>query len=579
MRKSLLKYITVLVMGLGVLIFSLLAFSQEEPSQSIWNLWMGSHYTGHEDFYKKVGEFDRGKEGVFPEVSLSYSGYRGDKSLDFSGYYYDPKRLYLHAEGRSKDIFSGLVSYRSFFRQRETDLLENLMSREAVDQENKAGGKMFTYEHESPDADFGYTRRELTSDFEVKVPGSVHLKFLAAIRSIMEKGDDQEVVSMHCSSCHMVSRSAEVDRRTHTVSAGFEVNPEPLFFSYTGSYRTFKSDVPTSEAFYDTAQHPVNGTMIDEFGTRTVFNGEVVEFGAVPETRKMSHTANIKADMGKKGEVFGRFNHSQAKNVSAGIKTEGNSGSLKYVFRPNVKTRISALASIARIKSDEIFIDLPLWRDGLTGGGQDFDWTRYSSLARIVATGSAEFTYQPSRVYRLDLSAGYKETKRDDYPYFEADWKTTKFTLSAGGKYRPNLKFSGRFKYTFENIDDPFSPYNQLFERAGTAALELLPDNTKYYYFQRDALRYGSITNQPANLHDIDLYITYRPTHKTNILAGLKASLGTNSNTDSLDFERTRFQPNISLNFAPTPRWNLFSNVSYMNHTSNGLATVAMMDG
>ncbi len=579
MKTSFLRSLFILSLGLVLPIFSLLAFSEEEAAHSVWSLWLGSHYTGYQDFSKKVGEFDRGKEEAVPEISLSFSGYRKDQSLDFLGHYYDPKRISFDLAGKSKDGFSGLVSYRSFYRHRATDLLENLMAREAVDQQNKPGGKMFTYEHEVPDANFGYTRYEIKSDFQVKIPGSVMLKIIAAHRSILEKGDEQKVISMHCSSCHMISKSVKVDRRTHTASAGIEIDPGPLFFSYVGSFRTFKSEVPGPEAFYDTAQHPVNGTLLDEFGTRTVFNGEVVEFGTTPETQKMSHTAKVKADLGEKSEISGSFTHSQAKNVSAGIEANSNGGIFKYVFRPNLKTKMIALASLSRVESDEVPVDLPLWRDGLTGGGQDFDWTRYSNLTRTVAKGSAELIYQPSRKYRVFLSAGYEGTKRDDYPYYGAEGKTTKLRFSAGGKYRPNLRYSGRLKYFFENTDDPFSPYEQLFERAGQDVLEKLPDNNWWYYFQRDTLRYGSITNQPTNLHGVELDLNFKPDHKISLSATLKASLGTNGDTDSLDFERTQLHPQVLVSFAPTLKSNVFGSVAYVYHKSNGLAAVAMMDG
>jgi hypothetical protein len=581
-KKMKRPFLISLVVLTAVLILPCLSspvLSQEEPTYSAWSLWLGGHYTGYEDFYKKIGEFDRDEKGAMPEVKLGYSGYKGDQSWDFFGHFYDPERVSLDLSGRSKDVFSGKVSYRSFYRQRATDLLENLMAREAVDQQNTPGGKMYTYEHENPDADFGYTRHELKTDFQVKVPGSANLILKAFHRSILEKGDDQKVVSMHCSSCHMVSKSAQVDRRTHTISAGAEGTTGPVLLSYLGSYRTFKSEAPVPEAFYDTAQHPVNGSLIEEFGSRTIFNGEEVQFGQIPETEKMAHTVKVKADLGKNGDILGSFTNSQAKNKSAGLEVTGNSGSLKYAVSPTPKTKIIASASLAMIESDEAEVDLPLWRDGLTGGGQDFSWTRYSNLSRTVAKGSAEFIYQPDRKYRLSFSAGYEGTERDDYPYFEAKGKTTKLKASAGGKYRPNSKFWGRIKYSFENIDDPFSPYEQMFERAGTGVLEKLPDNNWYYYFQRDDLRYGSVTNQPSNLHAVELNLSFRPDHKATLSAGLKASLGTNPDTDSLDFERTQLQPQVSANFAPTPMWNLFGSLSYMYDKSNGLAAVAMMDG
>ncbi len=569
MKTSFLRSLFVLSVALSLPIFSLLAFSQEESGYSAWSLWLGSHYTGYEDFSKKVGEFDRGKEEAVPEISLSFSGYKGDQSLNFFGHYYDPKRISFSLTGKSKDVLSGLVSYRSFYRQRATDLLENLMAREAVDQENNPGGKMFTYEHEEPDADFGYTRHEIKSDFQVKIPGSAMLKVIAAHRSILEKGDDQKVVSMHCSSCHMVSKSAKVDRRTHTASAGIEVNPGPLFLSYMGSFRSFKSEAPSLEAHYDKAEHPTQAGDPKDFASNVIFHDTLTAFGEISENQKMAHSLKVKTEVGK-SEILGSFTNSRAKNKSAGIKVESNSGSLKYVLSPSLKTMVIALASLSRIENDEVAIDLPAWRGGDPG---QFDYIRYSNLTRTVAKGSAEFIYQPNRKYRLFFSAGYEGTKRDDYPYLEAKGETTKLKVSVGGKYRPSSKFSGRFKYFFENTDDPFSPYEQLFERSGKTL------GSPFYYFQRDSLRYGSITNQPTNLHGVDFMLDFRPNRKTNMSAGLRASLETNGDTDSLDFERTKLQPQVSANFAPTPRWNLFGSISYAYDKSNGLAAVAMMDG
>ena len=579
MKKSHNRYVAAVLICLALPIFSGLSLAQEETGSSAWQLWLGSRYTGYDDFYKKIGEYERGRKGVFPELALDYSAFHGKNSMDVSGRYQDPWRFDVTARGQSKGIFSASLTYRSFYRQKEMDLLENLMAREAVDQANTPGGKMFTYEHDDPDADFGYTRREVTSHYQVKVPGSAHVTFHADHRAILVEGVDQKVISMHCSSCHMASKCVKVDQQTHTVSAGVEVDPGPLTFSYEGSYRQFRSEVPTEQAFYDTAQHPVNGGMVEDFGSRTVFNGEVVEFGKIPDTEKMAHTARLKADVGSRGQVYGSFTHSRGKNSSSDLETTGNSGNLKYVFRPNPRTRLLASASMARVDADEVFIDLPLWREGMTGGGQDFDWTRYSSLSRTVAKGSAEGTYQAGRALRLTASAAYEEAKRDDYPYFEADWKTTKMTLSASGRYRPGRTFSGRLKYTFRNIDTPFSTYNQFFEKAGSGEMTLLQDNSWYYYFQRDALRYGSLTNQPSMIHGVNASCTFRPHRKATFSAGLKAELGTNSDTDSLDYERTLVQPTFSVSLSPAPNWNFFSNIGYYYNTSNGLAAVAMMDG
>ncbi len=569
MKRPFLKLLSLSAVALVLVLSSSPVLSQDEPAYSSWSLWLGGHYTGLEDYYKKVAEFDRGVEGAMPEASLRYFGYKGSDNWDLFAHFYDPKRMQLDLSGRSKDIFSGKVSYKSFFRQRQTDLLENLVAREAVDQQNTPGAKMFTYEHDIPpsETDYGYTRHELKTELEVKVPGSAELVLRAFHRSILEEGDDQKVVSMHCSSCHMESKSVEVDRRSHTVSAGAEATTGPVFFSYLGSYRTFKSEAPQPEALYDKAQHPVTGDPMD-FAERVIFQDTMVAFGQIPENEKMAHTLKVKTQMGK-SQILGSFTHSQAKNKSAGIEANGNGGTLKYVVTPNLKTRLIVQASLARVDNDEVKVDVPAWRGG---DPNQFDYVRYSNLTRTMAKGSATFVYQPDRRYRLLLSAGYESTERDDYPYFEAKEKTNQLQASVGGMYRPSSRFWGRFKYTFENTENP-APYNQLFERSGET------ETAPFYYFEREDLRYGDVTNQPTNEHQLDLSLNFRPDGKVSLSAGLKASQQTNSDNANFDFERTSIQPQASATFSPDPRWQLFAGASYYSDKSNGLAAVAMMDG
>jgi hypothetical protein len=556
-----------LLLILGLLIPASPTLSQDEPSFSSWSIWLGGHYTGLNDFYKKVGEFDRGEEGVLPEVLLNYSTYRGEKNLWFSGHYYDSKRMSLDLSGRSKGIFSGKISYSSSYRQREKDLLNNLMVREATSQSATppGGGKMVTYQDQAPDADFGYTRHQVKSNFEVKVPGKAKLKLIAAHRSILEKGEDQKIVSMHCSSCHMLSKSVDVDRRTHSASAGFEVNPGNLFLSYVASFRSFKSEAPLPVAFYDTAEHPIKGVNLSD---RVIFGGEEVPFGRLSQNQKLAHTIKVSTQMGK-SKIFGSFTNSQAKNISEGLEIKSNGGTLKYVVNPSLKTKFIARASYNRIENDTVGVDNPAWRGG---DPEQFDFIRYSNLTRTDAKGSAELIYQPQRKYRLSFSAGYQQITRDDYPEPEADEKTTKFKFSIGGKYRPHTKFTGRLKFFLESIKDP-APYNLIFENSGQAY------SSPFYYYQREELRYGQVTNQPTMVNGMELNLNLRPSARASLSASIRASLGTNGDIDTLDLEQTKLQPTFSFNLTPDPKWNVFGNLSYIYSKSNGLAAVAMMDG
>jgi hypothetical protein len=575
--KRLVTTAALAALAIGFLLPPAPACAQE--SFSTWSLWVGGHYTGFEDYYKKVGEFDRGKEEAMPEVALKYSGYQGQENFYISGHFYDPQRLSLHLEGSSKDIVSAQVSYRSFRRQRGTDLMENLMVREATDRTaSTPGGKMVTHEDTDPDADYGYTRHQIESNFQVKVPGSSGVRFWVTHRSLLEDGEEQKVVSMHCSSCHMVSTSASVDRRTHTINTGVEGELGPLLLSYELAYRNFRSEVVTSEAFYDTAQHPVNAGAMAEFGARVNFNGEFVPFGQYADIQKLAHTIKVKAEVGR-GQLLTGFTNSTAENQSADLKVKGNHGSLRFAYPLSRRIKMVASASLGKIENDEVFVDLAPWREGLTGGGQSFDFTRYSNLTRTETEGSLELIYQRSSRYRLSLLGGYEATKRDDYPEFGAEEKTTKLKFQMGVRYRPSLKFTGRLKYLFESIDNPFSPFERMFEASGNPGLAPLANNTQVFYFQRDSLRYGQVTNQPSSRHGVEVSLSFKPTMKFGFSPGLKVSMEKNSDNDNLDFERSKFQPYLSLNLSPNASWNFFGSYSYLLDKSNGLAVVPMMDG
>jgi hypothetical protein len=575
--KRLAKTVALAALAIGFSLPRAPACAQE--SFSTWSLWVGGHYTGFEHYYKKVGEFDRGKEEAMPEVALKYSGYRGQESFYISGNFYDPQRMSLHLEGSSKNIVSAQVSYKSSRRQRGTDLLGNLTAREATDRTaSTPGGKMVTHEDTAPDADFGYTRHQIESHFQVKVPGASGVRFWVTHRALLEEGEEQKVVSMHCSSCHLVSTSASVDRRTHTVNTGVEGQAGPFLLSYEFSYRNFRSEVITSEAFYDTAQHPVNGGSLDEFGARVNFSGEVVPFGQYADIQKLAHTIKARTEVGR-GQLLSGFTNSTVENQTVDLKAKGNHGSLKFVYPLSGKIKMVAAASLGKIENDEVFVDLATWREGLTGGGQSFDYTRYSSLTRTEGKTSLELLYQPSRRYRFSILGGYEGITRDDYPEFGAEEITTKLKFQMGARYRPSLKFTGQLKYSFESIDTPFSPSGRMFEASGNSVLTPLANNTQVFYFQRDSIRYGDVTNQPASIHGVEVSLSFKPTQKFSFSPGLKVGRETNSGNENLDFKRTKFQPHFSVNLSPNASWNFFGDYTYLFDKSNGLAVVPMMDG
>ena len=549
-----------------------------EDSVTRWSLEIASHYSGFQDYFQKVAEFDRGKEGFMPEIAFTVLHTKEKNSLKFTGKFYDPKRMNFNLEGKSNDRVNAKISYQSFYRQLQKDSLDNLQAREALNREGTVpGGKMVTHEDLNPEAEYGYRRQEIKTDIDFKVPGTNKLKVFASHRSILENGTDQHIQLNHCATCHAVSRALDIKRKMHTISTGAKLDLDSVLISYKASYRSFKSDAGPYEAFYDISRHPVNGGADAEFSTRLNFSGEIVPIAQNLETGKFAHNLKLKANIGK-GSFLVQYINSKTKNKTSDLNLDGNQLNLKLIYPISRRAKLVGTGAYARFRNDSIFIDQPNWRVV----GANLDWTRYSNLTRTEGKGSLNFIYQPSRKYRLSLLGKFSSLKRDDYPYQGANDKTTKIRLQAEFKYRPTMKFTGRLKYYLEQIDNPFAPYNLMFENIGSSGPhELTPDPGMpiVYYYQRDDLRYGDITTQPTLVHGFYLDLKLKPTREINFVAGVNVRIGTNSDEPELDLKQTSIQPKLSFNWIPNNKLTFIGSYSYMKLNQNGLAAVPMMDG
>ena len=102
----------------GALVVSLLlctSLSAQEATTQ-WSLWLGSHYTGLEDYTLRVAEFDRGEDGFAPEFRLDWKRLQGQNRLYLNGHYYDNKRMTLDLRGDYGGLLSGSVNYKSFLK-------------------------------------------------------------------------------------------------------------------------------------------------------------------------------------------------------------------------------------------------------------------------------------------------------------------------------------------------------------------------------------------------------------------------------------------------------------------------------
>ncbi|MBU8932660.1 MAG: hypothetical protein KOO62_01510 [candidate division Zixibacteria bacterium] len=570
------KTITLLSVCLTVLVLSGSVLAGEtDQAVTNYSVWIGSHYTEFTDNAKKIGEYNLGNTEMLPEVGLDLMSRSKGKLLSFSSYYFDDQNMRAILHAVSGDRLSFELSYRSMVIQNGQDLLTNIAAKEA------AAAKMLTHDITDPGADYNYTRQEILSKVSLLLSEKGKVRFVAAHRSILKNGTEQAIASTHCFSCHLTSETVAVDKRTHTVEAGLEAEVSNFDVGYTVGYRLFESGMADPEARWDEAVHPWNidaEPYLSEFPTRLVYSDTTQPYAALPRTEKISHKVRLKGKVGK-GRLASSFGYSKATNDRTDLSTDALSGALSYAVPLSPKSRLIAKASMVRLTADDIFIDLPTFREGRPGWTEDFDHTRYSSLDRSVAKVSAEFISRITPKMTLSILAGYDRVDRDDYPVPDEGWTTSTLRGQAKLRYRKGLKYSTSLKYRFEKTTDPFMSGRGFFEDVGRDLLTPAGGGSTIFYHQREEIRYQNITTEPTVAHKVEWSSSWRPTSKVNVNFGVKGSYDKNNDLDSLDVNHLSVQPNLFLNLIPNSRTVVTAGFTLSHQKSRGPITVALFDG
>ncbi|NIP42158.1 MAG: hypothetical protein GWO41_02160 [candidate division Zixibacteria bacterium] len=564
--------------------------ADDAGSETRFSLWLGGHYNSWEDYGEKLGEFRHIYDNAYPEARFNLFNKGSNYFLNLDGHYYDNKNISGDFTAKFKNRLKVDVSYLLFRRQLQADLLNNINAREMLEN-GSPGGKMLTHEDLNPGFDFNYDRHRIESKVEFLIDEKNNIRVTAAHRFWNDSGHEQRVASTHCFSCHLTSQAVEVDRTVNQFNLGIEGKPGPVGVSYNFIYSKFSSNAAAPSIFYDEAKHPVNGGSAEEFDSRVIYAGEEITYATYPETEKIGNKVRFSSDIGRHRLSGSAFYHRSENDLSdlesqiiageySNLVSDTYGGSLNFSALLNRTMRLLARTSISRTKADDIMIELPLWREGRPGGGQDFSFMRYSSLDRLRGEANVEMIMRLNPQTTLSVLGGYEGIRRDDYPYKDADDATNRLIGQAKVRYRDGLKYSLGFKYRLEMTSNPFTNYRGLFEAAGREeGLSPLEGNTFIFYFQREDLKYQDVTTLPTIKHDLELTGNLNLTNKVGLNANVKLRLDKNNDLDSLEVEHTFFQPSLGFNIMPTEQWVFSGGMRYQILKSRGPVTVAMFDG
>ncbi len=537
---------------------------------------VGGHFSDVEDSEERAAEYETIDEDGAADIELKLFHNRGDRFMkveaDIRNEYDLWSRVRIHSGSGVRNEFS----YRRFIHRLDHDYLKNITARSSADPEaNTPGGMMFTHEDRDPDGSYGVTITELKNELEVDVGSHIICKWGYGRRT--RKGYRQAISVNKCSMCHVVGRRARVDETTLDHHVGFSaVFPKlQVIYEFVSSEFTNHAAAPTN--FWDAAKHPVSDDMGGDFPTRVIYGDEEGEYSRTPDTKKQSHELKINGMLTDSHSIVGAFSMFDLENELEDLTLESKTGSAAWYYNPEGNFKLTTTFSRESLDNDDVFIDLDPWREGYTGGGQDFDWTRYSAYNRDVTVGRVQGSYQLNKVNGVSFDYRYRSIDREYLElYPDSSEKETVQNRVQMSWHRRKPICRSTFTVEYELTDYPFANKDAMCEPSYENG-ETLPDNSSFYYFQRERL--AAATNQPTD--------SLRIKFNGSLFSGTKASLNLqasyqdekNDELNEYQWERDMLISGLNLFAAPNQVSIFTLGYNFLDITSNALFCIPVMDG
>lgn len=546
---------------------------------------VGGHASDYEGWFGKAGEFGLYRETIESDLRLDLLGRSGPTDLDLMLRVENEIDRDASVRVRDGSRFEMRFDHRSFRHWLDHDRLENVQFREVV-AGGAPGGKMTTHEDLDPNGvysvDYTDTRSKVVAHLPVPESADFAARIVADFRDQRRHGMEQALGVDHCSNCHVRSQAQLVDERTRDLGIGLEGERESFALSYRFAARDFDNRAAAGTNRYMQARHPVSGASAEEFASRVIYQDDTLAFSQVPDVEKRSHSVRASADLPRSQSVRGSFSLTSVENQVTGVTLAANAASLSW-FAPLAKrTRVTAGVVRRQLENDPYDVDLPLWRDGRTGGGQDFDWTRESAYDRTEWIGTARLahTIRPGQNVRLDYRL---HTIDRDNVLLDPDSdksRTTQNRLKASWNGTLSRAARSRVELTYETTDLPFVSVGGLCEAAQGDTLTPVggsqPSNW-VYYFQRE--RFGTGGNRPTQALRGRAQLDGSLGSRLHGSAYVSVSDEQNDDLNVYDFERSVVSPGASLLFAPTPAAVFTGGATYSRIRSNAKICATVMDG
>lgn len=569
---------------------------------------VGARYTDVRDELGRAGEYvsARGVEDLLPLVTLDLRAGTPRTLLDVMLLYRDADEQGLGMRlDTGADVTAGF-SYGSFAHNLDHDRLQNLQARELVWNagagEFRPGGKQIYHTDFDPRGRYSLRHERLEGEMAVRLPKLADGRLYAKYDDQRRHGWRQATAIDHCAFCHISADRREVDEQTKTWRAGAEGTVGRLSWNYEYGAADHLDGSRSPTRRWAAAMHPVFGetdpvtgaNYAVEFGSRLAYADVTLPYARSTSSERRSHYAGLKLQLPRDNTLRGSYHRTDRKNWESGVEGKLDAYAGSWASQLDAKTRLTARFLSYQVKVEDVFVDLPNWRNGRPGGGQSFDWTRISAANRDVWQTDVDAS---RRLWKGgQVRAGWRHQVIDRHAmaishatYVPADGadlyvpaapyanETTldRFKLAFSNRY--GRKGSSHLDYTYTKVDRPFMNPTAMCEEGLRGESHNLDGNSLVYYFQRQ--RYGNGTSLPSASHRANLRGAYQLSSRTSLSGFLTAAFEENDQLNVYTYERTVLMPGVNVWTAPTEKLMLTAGYTWSVIESNANLCPPIFDG
>ena len=575
------KFIYIIFLNFIFMAFSLPAFAGEKNLEG--KVEFGAYLQGDNDKLDRAAEYKEDKSS--PAGDVYFKGFNASSDILIKGYYEGESTNAFKLKGNLLRHIDVDYSFQRLFHRGDYDRLfidydiNNFQPAVALKMEplvNKPDGKVFgvnpfTFDNGtgSPGAqwfEFENDKTAIGKDYYIRrtdskfrttfsIPNLENVKLFFKGRIETRKGYEHKTVMVgKCTVCHVRGLRKDVDELTRDISGGIKFTAGPVTFSYSHMYRIFDENGQTLTTKFDNLLGLWNISQKKYKIFQPRLNPDtyntVAEVQRNPDSRKHMDTFKMRLDLPYYTTLSAIYVDSNIENKdgynnSAPEIDQRTFGTRFTTHLLKRKLTLTAKFRYVNIDSDDIFIDLngdayngvdpngnPItdptkaYFNAATGEPVNFDFVRKSAIDRDDYIFGIDVVYRMLKnKLKLRLGYEYRDIDRDNYEVYPDEKKTEINKFKFGFDFKPFNKLSGRFKFTYSDIDNPFGqpkagciPETLMYDQNATqkplpvTSYGGMPAYTKIY-----ELRTYNGSASPSEIFDYKLNLNFMPMDKFNI--------------------------------------------------------------